>query len=146
MTLPAVSDVSEADWTREIERVEDEARLAFLARDTDRLKTLWSDELVVNSPINRVLDRSQVFDLLKRGVIAHSSFDVHIEVMTRHGDVVIVMGHDVVTATPAAPPVQRRFTNVWRGSGGRWRMIARHANGVIVPGRPEGRMANGDDH
>src|SRR5512143_2298615 len=116
------------DWKRQIEELQDDSRRAFLARDLERLKAAWSDELVVNSPVNRVLDRGQVLDLLQKGVISHASYEEHIETVKRHGDLVIVMGRDVVTDTAASPPVQRRFTNVWRASGPSWRLIARHAN------------------
>jgi hypothetical protein len=96
-------------------------RQAFRAQDTDPLSFLWwSDDLVVNSPINRLLDRNQVLDLLPKSVIRHASYEAHIEVVRRHGD--------VVTETPDAPPVERCFTNVWHATGQSWRMIARHAN------------------
>jgi hypothetical protein len=53
-------------WQDEIERLEEESRVAFLAQDLDRLRQLWSENLSVNSPINRIHDRSQVLDLLEK--------------------------------------------------------------------------------
>lgn len=132
MIQPAVPVDSGTDWTAQIEHLEDEARLAFLARDIGRLEALWSEELAVNSPIGRVLDRPRVFELLQRGVIAHSSFELHVESVTRHENIVVVMGYDVVTEAPDSPAVRRRFTNVWQASGTSWRMVARHAN-VAAP-------------
>jgi len=130
MNPAKIPDPHQADWQRQIEELEDQSRQAFLEQDIDRLRILWSDDMVVNSPLNRVLDRNQVLDLLQRGVIRHSSFDVHIEVIRRHGDLVTVMGRDVVTDTPGAPPVQRRFTNVWCTAGGSWQLVARHAHPI----------------
>ena len=126
-------DPHQADWQRKIEALEEQGRRAFLAQDIDQLRVLWSEDLVVNSPLNRVLERNQVLDLLQRGVIRHASFDVHIEVIRRHGDLVTVMGHDVVTDAPGAPPVQRRFTNVWHALGESWQMVARHAHPIAKP-------------
>jgi hypothetical protein len=55
----------------------------------------------------------------------------HIESMTKHGDdIVIVMGHDVVTNPPDGATVRRRFTNVWRAAGESWQLIARQATVV----------------
>jgi len=129
LTSPLLPDAPA--WQREVEAVENAARLAFLAQDTERLGQLWAEDLVVNSPIQRVLDREQVLDLLARGVIRHASHEVTIETLRRHGDVVVVMGHDVVTEAEGAPPVRRRFTDVWRETASGWRMIARHANAVV---------------
>ena len=130
MNPAKIPDPHQADWQRQIEELEDQSRQAFLEQDIDRLRILWSDDMVVNSPLNRVLDRNQVLDLLQRGVIRHASFVVHIEVIRRHGDLVIVMCRDVVTDTPGAPPLQRRFTNVWCASGESWQMVARHAHPI----------------
>ena len=52
--------------------------------------------------------------------------DSLIEHLSRHGDVVIVMGQDQVTGPPGGP-ARRRYTNVWQLQNGQWRSIARHA-------------------
>ncbi|MGE5236572.1 MAG: nuclear transport factor 2 family protein [Acidobacteriota bacterium] len=130
MNLSKSPDSSQTEWQRQIDELQEQSRLAFLLRDVGRLRQLWSDRLVVNSPLNRVLDREQVLDLLQRGVIQHASYDEHMENAVRHGDSVVVMGRDVVTDTPGGPPLQRRFTNVWAASGESWQLIARHANPV----------------
>ena len=126
-TLPLPRDT---DWRREIEDLEEQGRRAFLAQDIAALKRLMSDDFIVNSPLNRIHTGDQVLDLLARGVIRHLSYDVHIELIQRHGDVVFVMGRDVVTNPPDAVALHRRFTNVWEPAGGSWRMIARHAQPV----------------
>jgi hypothetical protein len=128
MKPPAASADSGGDWTVEIERLEDRAREAFLGRDIERLAGLWSDGLMVNSLIRLLLNGDQVSDLLQRGVIAHTSFAVHIENMTRRAETVVVMGYDVVVNTPGSSSVQRRFTNIWQAASGSCQMIARHAN------------------
>lgn len=118
------------DWRQEIERVEEECRLAFLAKDLERLRQLWSQDLVVNSPFNRINDRAQVLELLERGVIRHLSQEQHIELIARHGDIVVVMGHDVVRNSPDGPLIPRRFTNVWSAADGAWQLIARQATHI----------------
>jgi ketosteroid isomerase-like protein len=132
MNSGTIAQDQRSDWSSRIRQLEDEARQAFLAQDAARLRMLWSADLRVNSPLNRVLDREQVLDLLQRGIIHHAAYEIHIESIVRHGDVVIVMGHDVVANTPGSPPVHRRFTNLWRGDGESWLMIARHANPVAA--------------
>ena len=121
---------TDSDWKNEIERLQSEGVAAFLARDLERLGRMFADELIVNSPLNRVTDKRQVLDLLGRGVIGHSSYVEHVEAIRRQGDLVTVMGSDVITDRPEEKPVRRRFTNVWRARGGRWELIIRHATVV----------------
>jgi len=121
---------TDSDWKNEIERLQSEGVAAFLARDLERLGRMFADELIVNSPLNRVTDKRQVLDLLGRGVIGHSSYVEHVEAIRRQGDLVTVMGSDVITDRPEEKPMRRRFTNVWRARGGRWELIIRHATVV----------------
>jgi ketosteroid isomerase-like protein len=114
-------------WQAEITALENEANEAFLKRDLERLDVLFSDELLVNSPINRVNDKKTILDLLGKGVIGHVSTTLHPETMRCDGDVAIVMGWDEVQNAPAEPVLRRRYTNVWRKEKGRWRLYIRQA-------------------
>lgn len=127
MPQPNPDHTDSADWQRQIADLQEEGRKAFQARDIARLRQIFADELIVNSPIHRVHDKNTVLDLLERGVIQHTSSVEHIEVVKRLGDLVTVMGHDVVTNPPDDRPVHRRFTNVWRAHGGTWQLLIRHA-------------------
>jgi ketosteroid isomerase-like protein len=111
----------------DISVLEHEANRAFLERDLKRLDELFSDELLVNSPINRVNDKKTILELLGKGIIGHVSTTIHPEVMRQDGDVAIVMGWDEVQNAPAEPVLRRRYTNVWRKEKGRWRLYIRHA-------------------
>lgn len=133
MNASEIQESQTAQWQRQIEELQDQSRRAFLDRDIPRLRLLWSDGFVVNSPMGRVLERGQALDLLEKGVISHASYDEHVEVIKRHGDSVVVMGHDVITDSPGGPPIVRRFTNLWRAAGGSWQLVARHANPVAKP-------------
>ena len=115
-------------WRDEIVALEAEACRAFVARDLDRLAQLWSDELLVNSPINRVHDKRRVLELLRAGTIAHSSLEGHIETLVRRQDIVVAMGSEQVVNEPNSPVITRRFTNVWRWEVDSWRLLVRHAN------------------
>ena len=125
-----IGNAHESVWQQQIERLEDQACLAFLHQDINELSLILSDDFIVNSPINRILTRSETLGLLERGIIRHFSYEAQIEQMTRYGDIVVVMGHDLVTNSPEGPPVRRRFTDVWRETAGSWQMIARHAHHI----------------
>ena len=115
-------------WQQDILAREEENRVAFLAGDVAVLDRLWTDDFLVNSPINVVNDKRRTLSLLEAGRVRHTSMAVDIEHLARHGDVVVVMGSDRVTDGPDGTVSHRRFTNLWRLDGGAWRCFARHAN------------------
>jgi len=123
--------IGSAAWREEIQAREEEARLAFLTADRAALDKLWDDNYTVNSPLQRVLDKQSVLDALQTGRIRHSEYEITIEQMSRHGDVVVVMGNDRVVDPPGDTVAHRRYTNVWRLADGVWRSIARHAHLVV---------------
>jgi ketosteroid isomerase-like protein len=117
-------------WEQDVRAREEENRVAFLAADLAVLDRLWTDDFLVNSPLNFVNDKRRTFALLEAGRIRHTSMTVEIEQMTCHGSVVVVMGSDRVTDPPSGTITHRRFTNLWRLEDGAWRCFARHANAV----------------
>ena len=130
MSETPTADDPATTWKAEIRALESHARDAFLAADLESLDRLWTDDYVVNSPLQKVVEKRLLLDLLRSGRIRHTAYDFEIEHMSRHGDVVVVMGRDRVVDPPAGVVSLRRYTNVWRIEAGRWRGIARHAHVV----------------
>jgi hypothetical protein len=79
-----------------------------------------------------VASKEEVLELVRNGTITLASFSQQIEQMRRFGDIAVVLGADTVEYAAPAPNAgqtdHRRFTDIWRLEGGRWRFIARHAN------------------
>lgn len=129
---PGAAEVAGAEAT--IRSLEEQNRLAVLHHHLQALERHWSEGLLVNAVVNRVVSRSVELDVHRRGVVRFSSFERHIEQIRLHGDVAIVMGAETVQPAGSHPQagrtLRRRFTNVWRQEGDTWRMIARHANTI----------------
>ena len=121
-----------SNWQEEIRNLELEHCHAFVARDFDALERMWSDDLVVNSPINRVHDKKRVLELLRAGLISHASLECHAELTQRHDRLVVVMGSEQLTNVPGEALVRRRYTNIWRLEDGAWRLVVRHANVIAA--------------
>jgi len=119
-------------WEEDVRALEEAGRVAFLAADIAALDATWSDDLIVNSPLNIINDKAKVLELLAAGRIRHTRDDVVIERVSRFGDVVVVMGRDTVDGPPHGDPVDSRFTNIWQFQNGAWMMIARHAQ-IVAP-------------
>jgi len=128
MNTDRPNDSDPATWQKDIATLEAENCRAFVARDFEQLERLWSDDLMVNSPINRVHDKKRVLELLRAGIISHASLECQAETMMQQGRFVIVMGAEVLTNSPGGPEVRRRYTNIWGAAGDSWQLVARHAN------------------
>jgi Domain of unknown function (DUF4440) len=110
MTQTTAASTSASTWEREIRDLEEEARVDF---SPGRYRH-------PDSPVGGWLHRHEC----------------EIEHISRHDDVVVVMGHDRVTGPPDGSVTRRRYTNVWQVQDGRWRTIARHAQVVSRELRP----------
>ena len=137
MTTSPTTDHRPSAWQTDIRAREEALRAAFLAANIPALDGLLADGYVVNSPLQTVLDKRRLLDLLQAGRIRHSMYEVEIERIERFGDVVVVIGRDTVIDPPDGIASQRRFTNVWTPDGTQWRSIARHAH-VVSRGTPDG--------
>lgn len=130
-------DQSEAESavTKEVRQLNAQEVQALLRGDADALAGLWSDDFVVNNPLNRFVDKKQVLDLVNTGFLAFTSYNRRIEYIRDYGNTVIVAGHETLVFSGKMPnagkPQQLRFTAVWMKQQGRWQEVARHAD--IVP-------------
>ena len=100
---------------------------AFRTGDLDTLTDLLAEDLVVNAPINRVVDRRDLLDRIQRGEAhqADRSTTTSIEYAERRAGVVVIMGEEVIAATddaPTSPPIRRRFTDIWQPHGDSWQL------------------------
>src|SRR5262245_13106540 len=112
-----------ADEAR-VRLLDDEERVAALQRDVATLERLWSEQLTVNAPNNRVIvGRQAVLDTFVHSqIINFSRFDRAIEFIHADGAFVFIMGLETVTPVTDAPSaglvagrvVTRRFTNIWK--------------------------------
>jgi ketosteroid isomerase-like protein len=137
LALAATPDkpAAESAATKEVRQLNTQEVQAMLHSDADSLARLWSDELVVNNPLNRFVDKQQVLDLVKTGFLAFTSYERQIEYIRDYGNTVIVAGHETLVFSGKMPkagtPQRLRFTAVWMKQHGHWQEVARHAD--IVP-------------
>lgn len=103
---------------------------AIEAKDYSTLERIWAPDFVVNSPENKVLTREDVFAAIKAGELEYEKYETVVESFTVHGDVVVVMAHENVSASAgshAGKRLVRRSTNIWQKRNQTWVMIARQA-------------------
>lgn len=127
-----------------VRSLDDRERIAALNRDIPALEQLWSDQITINAPNNRVVigRRTNLDTFVRGGIINFSSFERAIEFIRIDGDFAVIMGLETVKPVSDAPSaglvagqlVTRRFTNVWKNEADAWRLYWRHAN--VIPAAP----------
>ena len=133
---PASAGPDTSAWETEIHGLERAACECFLDGNVAVLGQLLADDFVVNSPLQQILDKPRILELVGTGRIRHGFYHWDIEHISRHGNVVVVMGRDQVTNPPDEAIVHRRFTDIWQQNGSAWLMLARHAHVVSREIRP----------
>lgn len=122
---------------QEVRRLSDAEVDAFLHRDPAAMARLWSDDMVVTSPLNQVVTKQAVLALVESGFFVITEFDRQIDYLHAYGDMVVVVGREDIrwggTMPLAGKSQHLRFTAMWMRQAGRWQEIIRHANVVPPP-------------
>ena len=106
---------------------------AFQSRDLNALAHLLAADLVVNAPINRVVDRDNLFERIRRQEVhyADGPSTTNIEFAEARDDLVVIMGEEIVHPVEHTPhtgsTVHRRFTDIWRPHATTWQLAIRQA-------------------
>lgn len=105
---------------------------AFAAQNAEAVGELAADDLIVNTPADRVARKQAVLGFLKAGRINYEEAETKVEALDLRENQLVIMGEEVVKPKPgtdnAGKTVKRRFTDVWRkDSDGKWRLTIRQA-------------------
>ncbi len=112
--------------------VVDRIDTAIIAGDKAGFISKFADDAIVNSPNNNVTTRDQAAARYQSGVLTYKYLHRSIEYAApRRDDEVVLMGEETYEP-PAGTPlegksVRRRFTDLWRLTGGVWKLSVRQA-------------------
>ena len=123
---------------REIEALEQQEAQAMLGGDASKLKTLWADDMIVNSTSNLIAGKQILLEMIENGLLRLRTYErrpVRIEVF---GDLVVSTGNEVSQLITDAAEFKLfvSYMNVWTRRGGNWQLLARHV-GLIHRERPD---------
>ena len=121
----------------EIRRLENIEREATIKGDSSILfGKIWSNEMVVNTPANRVGTVEGTKMQLRTSNLAYLSFVRNIEKITFNDNIAMVMGEEIIKPQlhqqNSGKTVTRRFTNIWKYANNQWQMIGRQATIIKV--------------
>ncbi len=102
------------------------------AVDIAGIEALTAPDIVVNAPINKVVDLKNIIGRLKAAQISYVSEAVEaFDFVGVRGDMVVIMGEEIVHPNKDAPYAgkteYRRSTDVWKPFDGVWKLWIRQA-------------------
>ena len=110
---------------------------AAVSDDHAAFAALLADDLAVNNPQNGLSVRGATTRRNASGQISYSRYDRVIEYAGLRGDMVILMGEEIVVPKEqghsSTPEMHRRFTDLWKPAAGGWRLTARQATIITRP-------------
>lgn len=120
---------------QQVRQASNEEVQAFLHKDPEAMARLWSNDLVVTNPLNKLVTKQQVLGMVQSGFLVITAYERRIEYAEVCGDIVILAGSETVVWGGKMPNAgkteQLRFTAIWMKQQGHFQEVARHAN--IVP-------------
>jgi Domain of unknown function (DUF4440) len=126
---------------REIEALEQREAKAMLDSDASTLRTLWADDMVVNSTANLIAGKKILLEMVENGRLKLRTYERRPVRITVFGDLVVTTGNEVsqLITNIAEFKLFVSYMNVWTKRDGNWQLLARHV-GLIQRERPEPRQ------
>ena len=90
--------LAQDDPVQQVHAAQEATGRTMRAKDNAALEKIWSPEMKVNSPGNKIEDRATVLARLKEGKIKCSAYSNTVEATSTFKDLVIGMGHEDLTA------------------------------------------------
>jgi ketosteroid isomerase-like protein len=102
------------------------------AVDIARVEALMAPDILVNAPINKVVDRKNIIGRLQAAQISYEAEAAEtFDFVGVRGDMVVIMGEEVLRPNKEAPYAgkteYRRSTDVWKPFDGVWKLWIRQA-------------------
>jgi ketosteroid isomerase-like protein len=120
----------------EIRKLENDEREVFLKKDTATLFMLFSPDLVVNSPLNKIVTLNALKFLIRKGEVDLETFERVIEKVTFIENITVAMGNETLNPNGKMPnagkTVKRRYTNIWMKDKNSWQLVARQATIISI--------------
>jgi hypothetical protein len=128
--------MAQQDRETEIRKLEKMEGEAWVNKDSATLFKLFSPELVVNAPINRVINLEVLKMLIRSGKVDISYSEKNIQKISFIGNMAVVMGSDIVkperAMENAGKTVTRQYTDIWIMGDTGWRLTIRQATIISV--------------
>jgi hypothetical protein len=147
-SLVVITPPSWADWkagSPDVEVIAKDSRVAgalaavnaidraAMGTDPSVFAGLLAEDLAVNNPQNGVSVRGGTAQRSAAGQITYSRYDRIVEYAGLRGDMVLLMGEEMVVPDGGTAEQRRRFTDLWKQVDGQWKLTARQATLIKRP-------------
>ena len=108
-----------------------------LKQDTAAMRQFYPDDMVITNPFGQLINKEQMLERVKSGIIQYESCEKVIEHFSMEGNnVAFVEGYENVkpgknaNRADAGKAHNRRFTEVWVLRFGKWQRLIRHGSNM----------------
>jgi ketosteroid isomerase-like protein len=131
-------DERNARELKEIEALEQREAQAMRAADVSTLRSLWADDLIVNSTANLIAGKQILLEMIENGRLKLSAYERRPVRISVSGDLIVTTGNEVsqLVLTTAEIKLFVSYMNIWTRRDGSWQLLARHV-GLIRREKPE---------
>lgn len=120
----------------EIRKLDSTQKEAYFKKDTLALFKLFSPNVVVHGPSNKIENLEDLLVRIRRGGSNREYYERIVEKVTFADNIAIVMGNETTKPTGIADNagkiVKRRFTNIWMKNEKGWQLVARQSTIISV--------------
>jgi ketosteroid isomerase-like protein len=131
-------DERNARELKEIEALEQREAEAMRAADVSTLRSLWADDLIVNSTANLIAGKQILLEMIEKGLLKLNAYERRPVRITVFGDLIVTTGNEIseLVGTSAEIKLFVSYMNIWTRRDGTWQLLARHV-GLIRREKPE---------
>jgi ketosteroid isomerase-like protein len=121
----------------EIALLEQSEAEAMLRGDADKLASMWSDDLLVNSTANLISGKQILLDLIRSGRLPLRIYERRTVQVAEIGEFVVATGNETsqLAIEGADDQLLCSYMNVWTKRQDGWKLSARHV-GLITRKKP----------
>ncbi len=120
----------------EIRKLDNAQKEAYFKKDTMTLFKLFSPNVIVHGPSNKIETLEDLLVRIRRGGSNREYYERIVEKVTFADNIAIVMGNETTKPTGiadnAGKTVKRRFTNIWMKNEKSWQLVARQSTIISV--------------
>lgn len=118
---------------KDIQKLEEELRIAMLASNVKKLDELIADSLIFTAPNGMVIDKKFDLDCHRSGLQKISKLEPSNQVIQLYDNFAIVIVHMDLIGIFNNQDCSGKFayTRVWANLGGNWKVVAGHVSQLL---------------
>lgn len=124
--------MNEIDLIKEFQHIEDNFNRAVVTNEIAEIKKCITSDWVLVDSQGGIITQERFFEVLKQGLLSHSTMSKEVLRVKMYGDVALVTGRGQNTGTWQGEPMEADewITDVYKKDGDEWMCVLTHLTPV----------------